>query len=247
MTDADETMGSIVPIIVEPKYQGNVGSIARLSKNFGIREIFLVNPPEMGDEMIAYSMHGRDILESARIFSSFEDACNEVDLVVGTSGVSESTEKNYHRNPVDPEEFIRWARGTGGRIGLAFGREDIGLLNEELDRCDMLVTIPADPEYPILNLSHAVGILLYELYSAFRETPRRNARPINSIERRTLLDHYERLMEASSVPVHKRPIARTNFRRMVSRSNMNYREFNSLMGTFSRAMDYKRKRFRDSE
>lgn len=247
MNEDDGPGIEFIPIIVEPKYQGNVGSIARLSKNFGAGEIILVNPPEMGDEMIAYSMHGRDLIESAKVLSSFQEAAGQVDFVVGTSGISDSAEKNYHRNPMFPEEFIRWTRGVRGRVGLAFGREDFGLNKEELDLCDLLVTIPAHPDYPILNLSHAVGILLYEIFKEHGRTVRRNARSITSVEKNTLLDHYDRLMEAGRVPMHKRQIARTNFRRMVSRSNMNYREFNSLMGTFSRAMNYKRRKFRDPE
>lgn len=234
-------MSRFVPIIVEPKYEGNVGSIARLCRNFGIEELILVNPPEFGDQTIAYSMHGRNILDGATIKSSFKEASDLVDTIVGTSGISDSTEKNYHRNPILPGELVRWTRMTSGRIGLAFGREDFGLMNDELDICDQLVTIPANPDYPILNLSHSVGVILYELFKGEDLQYRRNARTINGTEKRTLLEHYDRLMEVSNVPDHKKPIARTNFRRMISRSSMNYREFNSLMGTFSRAMDYKRK------
>ncbi len=239
-------MCEFIPIIVEPKYQGNIGSIARSCRNFDVREMILVNPPEIKDEAKAYSMHGRSVLDNAIIVDSFEKASEKVDHIVGTSGVSESAEKNYHRNPVQPWEFIKWTERIEGRIGLAFGREDFGLLNPELDACDLLVTIPANPEYPVLNLSHAVGLILYEIFKSTRKVERKNARSINGTEKRTLLEHYDRLMEVGNVPEHKRPISRTNFRRMISRSTMNYREFNSLMGTFSRAMDYKRKnRFND--
>jgi TrmH family RNA methyltransferase len=242
-------MQRFVPILISSKYQGNVGSVARLCRNFSVKEMILVDPPELGDEAKAYSMHGRNILDNAKIVGSFEEASELVDFMVGTSGISDSAEKNYHRNPCTPEELVRWTRRTDGRIGLVFGREDFGLMSEELDRCDLLVTIPANIEYPILNLSQSVGIILYELFRSSGESEYRNARTINGTEKRTLLEHYERLMEAGNVPEHKRPISRTNFRRMVSRSSMNYREFNSLMGTISRAIDYKRKkRFReDSE
>jgi TrmH family RNA methyltransferase len=240
-----EHMRRFIPIIVEPKYEGNVGSIARLCRNFGLSELILVNPPEIGDEALSYSMHGKEILLEADIVGTFDEAREKVDFVVGTSGISESAEKNYHRNPVSPGEFVRWTERTTGRIGLAFGREDFGLLNDELDSCDMLITIPANLDYPVLNLSHAVCVILYELFRNRVDRENRNARTINRIEKETLLDHYDRLMEVSSVPEHKKPIARTNFRRMISRSSMNYREFNSFMGTLSRAMDYKRKKFND--
>lgn len=240
-------MNRFVPVIVEPKYQGNMGSIARLCRNFSLEKLIMVNPPDLEDEAFAYSMHGKKILETAEVVDSFDEACSKVDFMVGTSGISESTEKNYRRNPILPEELARWSKRTTGRIGLAFGREDFGLLKEELDECDLLVTIPANPEYPVLNLSHAVGLILYELFRSGPLPERRNARTITDTEKKVLLEHYDRLMEVSNVPDHKKPIARINFRRMISRSSMNYREFNSLMGTFSRAMDYKRKKINDSK
>jgi len=60
-----------------------------------------------------------------------------------------------------------------GGVALLLGREDFGLFEEELARCDLLVTIPASREYPILNLSHAAAILLYELALVRYETRRR--------------------------------------------------------------------------
>ncbi len=230
-----------VLVLVQPLYQGNIGSVARLARNFGIGEILLVDPPEIQDEAIAYSMHGKELLLNARIVPTFDKAVEGIDWIVGTSGISDSGEKCYIRNPLTPDEFIKWLHSVNGRIGIVLGREDRGLLKEELEACDILVTIPASPEYPILNISHAASILLYEVWKGTRKTPRRNSPTISSKEKVVLLEHYERLMTASRVPEHKRPISRTNFRRMIARAAPSKREFNSLMGTFSRAMDYKRR------
>ncbi|MGA1849059.1 MAG: RNA methyltransferase [Thermoplasmatota archaeon] len=230
-----------VLVLVQPLYQGNIGSVARLARNFGIGEIVLVDPPEIKDEAIAYSMHGKELLLNARTVSTFEEAVEGIDWVVGTSGISDSGEKCYIRNPLTPDEFIKWLRSVNGRIGMVLGREDKGLLKEELEACDILVTIPASPEYPILNISHAASILLYEIWKGAGITPRRNSPAISSKEKVVLLEHYERLMAASRVPEHKKAISRTNFRRMIARAAPSQREFNSLMGTFSRAMDYKRR------
>ncbi|MEA3559705.1 MAG: RNA methyltransferase [Candidatus Thermoplasmatota archaeon] len=231
-----------VPILVEPLYQGNIGSVARLARNFGMKRMILVNPPDIEDEAIAYSMHGKMLLVTAEVYGSLEEASEHVDHVIATSGISDSAEKCYRRNPNTPDEFLRWCRISSGTVGLVFGREDRGLEKEELEICDQLVTIPASPDYPILNLSHSAGILFYLIWNGLRETPRKNARSITGSEKRILLEHYDRLMEAGGVHDHKRPIARTNFRRMISRAAMNNREYNTLMGTFSRAMDYKRKK-----
>jgi len=241
-TSPDAGSIEFIVIVVEPKYQGNIGSIARLCRNFGIKRMVLVNPPALEDEAYAYSMHGRELLERAVTVRSFDEAAVMVDLMVGTSGVMDSGEKNYQRNPLTPEQLVRWSRGVTGRIGLAFGREDFGLLRTELEKCDLLVTIPADPAYPVLNLSHAASVLLYELWKGSGGTRMRLARSIDIEERKALLRHYDMLMEISGVQDFKKPIWRTNFRRLMARASPNYREFYSLMGTFTRAMDYKRER-----
>ncbi|MFW3145936.1 MAG: RNA methyltransferase [Thermoplasmatota archaeon] len=245
--ESNERGLKFVPVLVEPLYQGNIGSVARLARNFGMDKMILVSPPDLQDEAYAYSMHGKCILEEAQVLSSFGEACEHVDVMVGSSGVSDSAEKAYLRNPMDPGEFIGWTKNVSGTVGIAFGREDKGLFREELELCDILVTIPADPEYPVLNLSHAAAVLFYTIWTSFERTPRRNARTMTGIEKRTLLEHYDRLMDVSRVPEHKKVIARTNFRRMVARAAPSYREYNSLMGTFSRAMDYKRKKINGVE
>ena len=129
-----------------------------------------------------------------------------------------------------------------GTVGLAFGREDFGLLSNELECCDMLVTIPANPEYPILNLSHAACLLFYDIWKGTVEVETRYSTRIDGAEKEILIEHYNRLMDVSSIPAHKKPIAMVHFRRMISRAAPTKREFYSLMGTLSRAMDYKRRR-----
>ncbi|MGA1819623.1 MAG: RNA methyltransferase [Thermoplasmatota archaeon] len=240
--DNGRSRPEFVPVLVAPLYQGNIGSIARLCRNFGMKEMAMIDAPEIGDEAIAYSMHGREILLSHRTFASLDEASGEFDFLVGTSGISDSAEKCYLRNPLTLEELVRWSGSVQGRVGIVFGREDKGLLKEELELCDVLATIPASQDYPILNLSHSAAVIFYELWKGLNRTNWRNSPTITPLEKKVLLEHYERLMEASRVPDHKRPIARTNFRRMIARAAPSQREFNSLMGTFSRAMDYKRKK-----
>lgn len=226
-------------VVVEPKYQGNVGSIARSACNFDLDGLILVNPPELGDEAIALSMHGRKMMEDAEICGNYQEVYGKMDYIVGTSGISGSGEKCHTRKPMTPSEMIDWLKRVEGDIGLAFGREDFGLSTEELRLCDALVTIPANPLYPILNISHAAAILFYEIFRSDWKDTRRNPRPMNGLEKRVLMDHYSKLMDICDVPEHKKPISMVNFRRMIARSTPNVREFYSLMGTLSRAMDCK--------
>lgn len=149
---------------VEPLYEINIGYVARCMKNFGLSTLMLVNPRcKVGDEARRFAMHGRDVLERARLASSLEELVGEFDLVAGTTGV-QTKELSHVRRWITPEDLARRVAGYEGTVLVVLGREDRGLTNAELSMCDVVVTIPANPEYPILNVSHAAAIILYELF-----------------------------------------------------------------------------------
>ncbi len=54
------------------------------------------------------------------------------------------------------------------RVALLFGPEDMGLSNDDLRLCHGLVTIPTSERLKSINLSHAVMILCYEIFTAQR-------------------------------------------------------------------------------
>jgi len=115
-----------------------------------------------------------------------------------------------------------------------FGREDFGLFNSELERCDMFVSIPNSEKYPTMNLSHAVAVVLYELFLSKAEV----WKPTSSsdFERSKLKEMFEAYMDAIEFPAHKRRNARTMFKRIVGRADISKWEFYTLMGVFSRAI-----------
>jgi TrmH family RNA methyltransferase len=226
-------------ILVEPKFQGNVGACARAAKNFGIDDLVLVKPCEIGVEAEKRAMHGLDVLKAARSYEELESAIAEekIDIVVGTSGVLNKDDRCYIRNPDWVEDFAKTIWESPGNVGLLFGREDFGLLVDELAKCDHLVSIPANPDYPILNLSHAVIIVLYELFKR-RETSLKKVSPQKStgMEKEKFIEHFKDLMEAVDYPVQKKDRAEVLFRRMVARSEPTKWEFHTLMGVFSKAI-----------
>ncbi len=122
---------------------------------------------------------------------------------------------------------------TDGLVALVFGREDFGLLDDELRRCDLLVTIPASAEYPILNLSHAAAILLYELHAG--TAPGRARRKASGLEKEKLHEALADLMEATQYPAHKRERTKIMFRRLIGRAVPSKWEFHALMGVLQRA------------
>ncbi|TLZ49557.1 MAG: RNA methyltransferase [Methanobacteriota archaeon] len=163
-------------VLVEPKYEGNVGAVARAMKNFGVTNLRLVNPCRIGEEARKRAMHSVSILEAAKRYRSYARAISGMDLVVGTSGVDTASEKKFLRIALSPRELGAKLAGLDGDAAIVLGREDYGLFNEELRACDVLVTIPANPEYPILNVAQAAVILLYELHAAKPPTEERGRR-----------------------------------------------------------------------
>lgn len=151
-------------VLVEPIYEGNVGSVARAMKNFGFSDLVLVRPCEIEDFGLAMASHARDLIEGAMVAERLEEAVAGANLVVGSSGVNVlNTDRPLRVPSLTPAELAERLQGTKGEVALLLGREDNGLSREELSACDLVVSIPTSPEYPIMNVSHAAAVLFYEL------------------------------------------------------------------------------------
>ncbi|MDY6769302.1 MAG: TrmJ/YjtD family RNA methyltransferase, partial [Candidatus Nanohaloarchaea archaeon] len=169
-------------VVLEPAYQGNIGFIARLAENFSIDELVYVDPQcAIGDEAVEYASHADDRLQTARVVDDLGAAIEGLDFLVGTTGIKAS-EENVLRNGTTPRQMVDDL--PAGDIGVLLGREGKGLSNEELDRCDVTVSIPTSDDYPVMNLSHAAAVIFYELYTADTEE-----RDSSSRERRAVLEN----------------------------------------------------------
>ncbi|RLI95003.1 MAG: RNA methyltransferase [Candidatus Altiarchaeales archaeon] len=223
-------------ILVEPRYQGNIGAVARVMKNFGFHRLILVNPPELSGEAMAMAMHAHDILRNAEILERFDDLIERFDFLVATSAEIAS-DKNPMRTPVFPEELENSTK-IKGKIGLVFGREDYGLFNDEISKCDILVSIPTSGEYRTMNLSHAVAVILYEL--SRREMMGKIAR-MKKFERadgnskRILLEKFDRFVDLIHDNEFTRKLTKKTFRQLIGRAFISGREASNLIGLFRRA------------
>jgi tRNA/rRNA methyltransferase len=152
-------------VLVRPQVAGNIGATARAMRNFGLRDLVLVGPAAdpLDRESRQRSTQGESILHAARVFAELGDAVADCKLVVGTSarigGLYRDQTVGFPHNVM---ARVLTALGQGP-AALLFGPEPTGLTNEEVSRCHFLINIPADPDYPALNLSHAVAVCLYEL------------------------------------------------------------------------------------
>ena len=224
-------------ILLEPKYEGNVGAVARCMKNFGFDSLNLINPCELGEECFKRSKHAKDIIMGAKRFGSFSEVLNNIDLLVGTTGIINQNDKHHMRNPKTPRELAEHVRELDDkidRVGLLFGREDYGLYQDEIKHCDMLVTIPTNEVYPVMNLSHAVAVLLYELNSSEVKFEIRGHHKAAKFERDKLFEKFVEFLEMVDYPKHKHENTEVLFRRVLGRSDLSKWEFHTLMGVFSR-------------
>jgi len=169
-------------VIVEPEGSYNVGFIARLAKNFLVDEFYIVNPKCNLEESKQFSAKGLEFLERAKIVPTFDEAVKDVELKIATSSIADN-KGDILRKSIRPWDLPRLIEGK--RVALVFGRESVGLTRDEIAKSDLLLFIPANPEYPVLNLSHAVGIVLYEIWRSRSEN-----KPIVSGEAISLIERY---------------------------------------------------------
>lgn len=228
-------MTELKVILVEPKFEGNIGAIARAMKNFGLSDLALVNPCEIGDDCLSRAKHAKDVVESAEIFQSLDEAISDVDYLVGTSGVDSESDKKHLRNNLTPKEFTTRITGIEGKIGIMFGRENYGLYNEELRNCDTVITIPSSKDYPILNLSHSASIIFYEVFTS--QVTKKEKKEASGFEKEKMMQHFTDLLDAVDYPPHKRKKTTVMFQRILGRAVLTKWEFHTLMGVFSRALN----------
>ncbi len=219
--------------MVEPLYPINIGYMARCMKNFGLEKLFLVRPrTPLTDEAYRFSVHASDILDKAVITEDLNTAIKDVNYVIGTTGKVSISDYNVDRIPITPDILSRNLKRFNGSIGIVFGREDIGLKNEELDKCDCIVNIPANPKYPILNITHAAVIIFYEFYKVCRPARRGRLRAPTDIEKDVLYKYFDLVLDKIELPEFKKRIAGKIFRRMVGRAFLTGREVYTLIGVF---------------
>ncbi|MCX8196460.1 MAG: rRNA methylase [Acidilobaceae archaeon] len=140
----------------------NLGMIARLVENFDVEELYLVKPTASLQEAEQYAARSARKLREAKVKERLEEALEGTSLSLCTSSLASASD--VLRSAISPEEAAIIARETPGTVALVMGRESVGLTRDELKLCTLLVTIGASPHYPVLNLTNATAILLYELF-----------------------------------------------------------------------------------
>ena len=185
--DARASLENVVVVLDEPQDVVNVAGVARAMMNMGLTRLRLVRPAEFDPYRIGGIAHRSDeLIQATRIYETLGEALADAVLVVGTSARARTAQRNYERPREAAPVIVE--RAQEGVVALLFGREDRGLSNAALDRCQRVVIIPTAPEYWSLNLAQACLVLAYEVFLASgrveRPLPRgrRSTRPASQEE-----------------------------------------------------------------
>ncbi len=220
-------------VLVELKIPENIGFIARVMKNFGFRNLVLYRCNVAKESYITAS-HARDVIENARIIESLEDYLAEKSFAAATTGMRGYNVGNYIRKAITPRQLRELFTENSA---ILFGREDFGLFDEEIKLCNAVVSIPTSDDYPVMNVSHAAAVILYELSDISLEHVTESA---TQKDVDVLVNYFEELMREVWYPKHRIEKSRVILKRALGKAALSKHEVNHMAGIIRKSVLYVR-------
>lgn len=222
-------------VLIETSHSGNIGSAARAMKTMGLSQLYLVSPKSIDEQSIALAAGADDIVKNAHIVSTFDEAVADCSLVIGTS----ARLRHLQSTLIEPRECAEKVVQHHGYVAIVFGRERVGLHNDELLKCHYHLTIPANPDYSSLNLAMAVQLVSYELRMAHLHQNTDANLPLKEAENQTataqemeyFFKHTETLYQSLGFIQNQGVVQK--LRRLYNRANVEKNELNILRGMLS--------------
>ena len=213
---------AIAIALVEPQYYVNVGHVARLMKNFGIRQLYMVNPQYDKKEAERYATHGKDILVAAKVIM-LEQLRKKFDILIGTTAIRATSRLNILREAISPEHMAKIIYdGTGKNFCIILGRESSGLNNEEIRLCDLVCSIDTKTNYRTMNVSHALAVLLYEISKLRPEIHvKKSKKKIDLAVKQDidlLMQYVDKVASLGNYDGHKKPLLDAAVRKIIAKS-----------------------------
>jgi len=226
-------------ILVRPFHEGNIGAVARCMMNFGITDLRIVGRNEELTEVARKrAKHANSILEKISFYDGLKSSISDLSLVIGTSGKRELGDKTQHRHFLLPDEIPSRVDGYAGKIGIVFGPEGKGLLNDELRECEILVTIPTWEGYPIMNLSHAVAVICYSWFiNSESNSDYEGSRFLSPGLRKRFREEVGRLSQIVPTQDHRRKSIEDTLIRVVMRGLPKEEEISRILSVITSAAD----------
>ena len=160
-----ELLGRIKIVLASPRDSKNIGAVCRAIKNMGMTSLVITDSQSIDiREVEKLSEHAFDVFENAVIYDTLDQAVKEASLVAGITRRRGRFRKYFS---IEPDRLAeRICETESGEIALVFGNEEYGLTDQELSLCQVAVHIPSSDACPSLNLSHAVQVVVYEIFKA---------------------------------------------------------------------------------
>ncbi len=218
-------------VLVNTKSPGNIGAAARSMMNMGLSNLVLVRPPaDRCNDARKLAAGANHILENAHTFSSLREAISDFGLVIGTSRHQSRWRKNIHTPRAMAERLIGLL--SRNRVAIVFGNEVNGLENEDIALCHELISIPSSSAFPSLNLSHAVMVVAYELFTAsLTERPVTNVTLARAGDLENFYRHFQDVLEHIGFLDGKHPERMLHsLRQIFGRARMDARDLQILRG-----------------
>jgi len=222
---------------------GNIGAAARAMKNMLLTELYLVSPSNYPSAVATARASGADdVLSSAKVCNTLEEALLGVHLVIGAS----ARQRNIKWRQLDVietcGEIQSIVSSKGQEVAVVFGTENSGLTNEELDLCSILMTIPGNPEYFSLNVASAIQVFAYQNFVSTVESKFDNSggETANFEELNSFYNHLEQSLDHINYFDSKKPksLLMRRLRRLFGRSNPEKEEVAILRGILNKINPY---------
>ena len=218
-------------ILIEPETSGNVGAIARTMANFEVNNLILINPKcKIDSSARCRAKNANHILDKTKIRTT--RVLKNFDYLIGSTAKL-GNDYNIPRSPLTPEDLSKKLKEIKDKkIGIILGRESLGLSNEEIQMCDFIVSIPSSPKYRAMNISHALNIILYEIFKEkHTEELMKPYTPMSAREKERIMELLNVALKKMSFETEeKRETQRRMWKRMITKSFMTKREAYALMG-----------------
>ncbi|BCG65145.1 MAG: tRNA (cytidine32/uridine32-2'-O)-methyltransferase [Methyloprofundus sp.] len=232
-------LANIRIVLVATSHPGNIGAVARAMKNMCMSELYLVTPKIFPSADATSRASGADdILASAVLCDTLEEAIADCEIVIGASARSRTISVPDESPRVCAERLAIEAQDK--KIAILFGRENSGLKNHELDLCQTLLSIPSNAEYSSLNIAAAVQVVCYELLVASGQTaakPEKREAPLaNSAQMESFFEHlYQALDEIGFINPEKSTSIMRRLRRVYHRAALDTKELDILRGILKKS------------
>ena len=229
----------VIVVFVEPEKPINLGIIARLCRNFEVNELRIVNPEISNEDWkIAeiFASKAKDVLDRARIYDSLEEALKDVNLSIATSAIRRIRGGNIMRRAINVSELEEIISETDpGVLAVVLGRESSGLTNEEISKCDLLLSIDASEGYRTLNVACAAAIILHAIFTKRRKRLARKLADVKIRER--IIKSFEEIVRVAIKDPKKAEKAIRAFSNVVNRGRPDHREATLILGILRMAAD----------